>query len=570
MKSILPLLVLGLVLPPLASAVGAGTANQRRRLDRAKISAYEPDSNVDDELAIDLDVLAISEQLDRESLTGFVTAETIYSKGGHSKPYAVVNLKNGLAKAILAGTTCLGTSINSQAAKMTVMHDYKIGDNQMELAYDYDDDDSHQASKCQVGGLVDPSFDGCLREDSDIYIATDGTYDYFYNKTVDNKNSDSIQRFSLDAKQHMADCTMGCPFREYTKFVTYYGDYEYANSWLIAALNEGETDFTHGDADWTSFAGESLSLVVEQGLVYLHVWMKVIQKMEESIAVCLQCYSFVCPGNPAHYWDEAVAYYSGSQVSNENSTMLYYLADIRCASFNTCASSSQTLEGGSSWSSNVNVEMFKLFNEGRDLLSERGCDAAMHVKNRIIQLMYIPLIQGALRYAHINADDEVYTARHQAEGATFAAAILPVIHNCSIDDAFEIHNALRASDDYPTVDYGKVKQAFERNYECMGLTCADIGGIFDETKLEYREGAEPCKDASTSGSNSSGRKGLDKKTSRVIIIIFVGIGLAMAIVMIVVNTNFGRPKSSTIETEMTDSSRKNDLELSPEENGVMS
>jgi hypothetical protein len=38
--------------------------------------------------------------------------------------------------------------------------------------------------------------------------------------------------------------------------------------------------------------------------------------------------------------------------------------------------------------------------------------------------------------------------------------------------------------------FAKVKQAFESTYECMGITCADVGGLW--LAEDYHEGAAPC------------------------------------------------------------------------------
>merc|ERR1740115_343243 len=47
-----------------------------------------------------------------------------------------------------------------------------------------------------------------------------------------------------------------------------------------------------------------------------------------------------------------------------------------------------------------------------------------------------------------------------------------------------------------------VKEAFERNYVCMGITCADIGSLHDDNKLAM-EGAEACIDSSTGGGSTN-------------------------------------------------------------------
>jgi len=47
-----------------------------------------------------------------------------------------------------------------------------------------------------------------------------------------------------------------------------------------------------------------------------------------------------------------------------------------------------------------------------------------------------------------------------------------------------------------------VKAAIESVYKCLGMTCADVGGLI-ETGTDYYPGAEPCADAEPEGSDSS-------------------------------------------------------------------
>merc|ERR1712118_290838 len=43
--------------------------------------------------------------------------------------------------------------------------------------------------------------------------------------------------------------------------------------------------------------------------------------------------------------------------------------------------------------------------------------------------------------------------------------------------------------------FGPVKKAFESVYECLGITCASVGGLILQD-AEYYEGAEPCGETS--------------------------------------------------------------------------
>merc|ERR1712039_349588 len=76
-----------------------------------------------------------------------------------------------------------------------------------------------------------------------------------------------------------------------------------------------------------------------------------------------------------------------------------------------------------------------------------------------------------------------------AEAAVFAAAVLPLVHHCNTNDAKTIYTNTRVG--RTTTSFDDVKKAFENNYECMGITCADVGGLVGP-EGDYFEGAGPC------------------------------------------------------------------------------
>jgi len=72
-------------------------------------------------------------------------------------------------------------------------------------------------------------------------------------------------------------------------------------------------------------------------------------------------------------------------------------------------------------------------------------------------------------------------------------------------------------------DFTTVKQAFERNYECLGVTCDTIGGlVFGDG---YYADAEPCSDRFVSKSK------ILTKASKSIIAVVAGVAGALIIVL---------------------------------------
>merc|ERR1719387_2185482 len=166
--------------------------------------------------------------------------------------------------------------------------------------------------------------------------------------------------------------------------------------------------------------------------------------------------------------------------------MIYALADKRCKNFGTCS-------GAAPHSSYVNDALFVQFTKGKVALQQGKCADIPPIKKMIVEHMSIPLVQGSLRYAYKVAKLQG-GSKEFAEGAAFSAAILPRVHACDASAAkvisdnmnMEISESARMS-----AGYGAVKTAFESVYQCLGITCASVGGLLLQG-AEYYEGAEPC------------------------------------------------------------------------------
>merc|ERR1739845_48581 len=208
------------------------------------------------------------------------------------------------------------------------------------------------------------------------------------------------------------------------------------------------------------------------------------------------CTLYNCNDDPVQAWDEGVAFYTGSlQGSNAgpgDGNLFYSLADKRCKNFKTCGSNSYSTSGGSY----VNQKIFQEFVVGQYNLLNGQCKEARKNKKNIVNLMNIPLIQGTLRYAFKTGNPPADPqkshdmSKEDAEGAAFAASIIPKIHHCKPDDAKIILDNMYLNSD--VTDFTAVKRAFERNYGCLGVTCDTVGGLV--LGDGYYIDAEPCSD----------------------------------------------------------------------------
>merc|ERR1712176_127845 len=116
--------------------------------------------------------------------------------------------------------------------------------------------------------------------------------------------------------------------------------------------------------------------------------------------------------NMTESWDEAVAYYFGSQENGrlDSGYFPYSYANRFCKHFGTCG----TLVFSQAQS---NMETTSNFVLGQENLKEGKCEDVKDVRDTIVRLMTIPLIQGALHSAYIAGVEMSTSEETRAEGA---------------------------------------------------------------------------------------------------------------------------------------------------------
>jgi hypothetical protein len=315
------------------------------------------------------------------------------------------------------------------------------------------------------------------------------TLAYNYDVLANNGNERSLAGFSTDAEEKMYRCE-NCPYVTYNKFYQYYGEFDYAHQWVMAAFEGRSTPFGNGIADFSGYTEVGRAEAIKKGTAFMNVWMYVIREMEDAIDDCKsECDVDSCNDDPVHAWDEAVAFYSGSLEGTDGAgsgVMLHAVADKRCANFKTCGDLANEVSG----ISHVNIQILAQFVDGKRKLRSGQCQAVKENKKRIEDLMAVPLIQGTLRYAYIT-DFEAGGEKAEAEGATFAAAVLPLVNACDDNAADTIYNSMRTGQG-GRADFFAVKRAFESVYSCMNVRCQDVGGLHDTVTGGYLKHAEPC------------------------------------------------------------------------------
>jgi hypothetical protein len=244
--------------------------------------------------------------------------------------------------------------------------------------------------------------------------------------------------------------------------------------------------------------------IIQKMAVYTNAWLYAVHEFEDAINDCV---GSDITNNDAgvHAWDEGVAFYTGTLAGEEslqnggsNGAMIYALANKRCKNYKTCIGQSATGQ------SQVNLDLFPLFTEGMLACNLGECGKARITLDKIIPKMSIPLIQGTLRYAYKVAVTNG-EAKEFGEGTAFMMSIIHRVGACSKADARVIYDALDVPTTAPATaadwalgggladgltGFTAVKEAFERNYDCMGVTCADIGSLQSGTTVYF----EGCKD----------------------------------------------------------------------------
>jgi len=467
-----------------------------------RIAGYEPGSQVTDHNAIDLDQKSIETQLALQTEESFDKAEEIYNNGGHSKSYAKILLTEptGLRLPLAKGTPVSGTTTSGESVTGKLYSDAEAGDRTIKIQYKTLDVQEMYVG-CQVGSLPPNEHVtfGCFDAAGTISIdGGDDTYEYTYDVATDNLNGRTIAGFSTSAEEKQLSGCPGCPYAEYKKYYDYYGVADYAHQWVSAALDGESTNFANGNADFSKYSLIGRSEAVKKATAYMNIYMYVIREFEDAIDDC-QKGCIDCNDDPVHAWDEGVAFYTGSELGTDgkgSGKLVYTLADKRCQNYGTCGVNGDEMEG----TSFINHELFQLFTLGNYNLVTGQCDIVRKNVDEIVNLMAVPLIQGTLRYSY-KVDKLSGAEKEAAEGAVFAAAVLPRVAACSPEDAQVIYDNMMVG--ATTTDHAAVKEAFENNYECMNINGKLVGGLFNDATGTYYEGAEPKADKSTKQSNSS-------------------------------------------------------------------
>jgi len=460
---------------------------QASAYDPLPIAGYLTGTDVLDHGAIDGDQAAMGAAIEAKTKSGFDAGKVIYKEGGNSKSVATLTLSAALTAVIPKNTVVSGVSIGGAVVTATAYAEFPIGSKTIDVKY--------TPMTCLIGGLDPAGYvdSGCFALSGEVSTGA-STLGYSYSLT-DNNNKRTLQGFSTAVESKMSKEEIAIAFKDY------YGVWDYADQFAQAVFEGEKTDFTLGDADFTGMGFVGKEQIVKKGIAYMHVLLYALHEFESAIGKCNSAVAPVpYPRDPIHAWDEGVAFFVGNLEGIDGSgkgNLVYALGDKRCLDFGTCGASGDQTSG----TSQVNLQLIDMFNQGNKELVHYDCDAAEEILYDIKDLMFVPLIQGTLKYAYKgeNGGGE----KEVAEGTAFAQAVLPIIHRASPSAAATIYNSMKTNADNTVV--AKVKKAFESVYEDIGVTCEQVGGLLNKVTGDYYEGMEPCKTKCTD--KPQGKKG---------------------------------------------------------------
>ncbi|CAB9506677.1 expressed unknown protein [Seminavis robusta] len=483
----------------------SGAGGQRQLGTQDDIIDYTPTTVVTDDAAIDLDQALFESELDKINDEGFENAFHVYTLGAFSQSYATLTLNRGLTFDVPEGTDIDGNNTDGNYVRGRTMKAANAGATTLKVRYHvYPVQRAWTA--CHVGGNPNPNFQRCYAPTGTIEIDGMGLYEYSYNQAAANNNTQTLQTLSADLKKDDPGVTEKISSSDtFQKFYDYYGVPDYGNQVILTAFFKTAThDFKNGDFYFYNYKLDGRAEAAKRATIYLNVWMAVVLEMEHAVHMCEKNDPTKPKDLQLYAWDKAVAFYTGSVAKQADGEFfkghtLYTLAEEQCLFSGTCTDAVEIVSGQKvqKTHADVNLKIFNYFNSGQRSLLDGDCGAAKADAMSVIHQMQIPLIQGLIRYAYaMDLGYQSNDASHdfEAAGAVFSAAVLPLIHHCDATAAQSIYQNMRVANGVGTTSYDTVMTLLEKNLDCLGVTCDELGGVMDIANSDriYMPGGEPC------------------------------------------------------------------------------
>ncbi len=206
-------------------------------------------------------------------------------------------------------------------------------------------------------------------------------------------------------------------------------------------------------------------------------------------------------------WDQAAALYAGSVLiapegsttdSTKTGSLYYHMVETLANEFGAM----QVDETTSQPVSIVNQKIMDAFATGKVALEQSDCEVGVRSSYfTITNHMKTPWIQGVLKaafeYSNFHYDNIQDREEQGGKAAAYMAALLPNLYECSPEAAEIVMEELAVMWPHGNSvklrpDFARVRNALEHQYQCIGVTCDEIGGFINPETGDYFEETRPC------------------------------------------------------------------------------
>jgi hypothetical protein len=209
--------------------------------------------------SIDQDQALIVKYLDEKTEESFEIARNVYEHGAFSRSYASLNLAKPLSQDVKQGTMIKGVTVKGDPIVGEFLRPTLKGQTKLNILYDTTDADVDYTG-CRVGANPNPVTYGCFQGDGFVSFdaINDGInetqeYQYYYSVLKENLNDRTIESMSENAFYKMKPCNKCEYYKDFQRFVEYYGEPAYADKWIKAAFEGKFVSFKHGVWDFSHY-----------------------------------------------------------------------------------------------------------------------------------------------------------------------------------------------------------------------------------------------------------------------------------------------------------------------------
>jgi len=321
---------------------------------------------------------------------------------------------------------------------------------------------------------------------------------------------------------------------EYFEMTKFYKKDNFLQRWIDGAVRRKKTTFGQGNHNFglvfNNLASTEICVgfeeVLKKGTAYTGTLIEMYQLMQKAIDAA----DGTLNGTPCinqkdgcedaiHAWDAAVAIYVGSIEGVDGSNTEggtygktpYTLADKRCRNFGTCGPerNGQTKD----MTAPINIEILSYMSAGSQAAYFGDHITMKKYLSLVSAKSVVPLLQGLFRYYSRMSDTAGVGTwskeeKEMGEGAAFAFGAMPKLWACSTKGFKKAEKDIKLGGTVvgkKAGNFKNIKYAFECNYKCLGITCADVGELFDG-EPEPKLGTEMCDDELNGSLNKCGKQ----------------------------------------------------------------